>query len=193
MWPLRTRVPCPRHQDHPDPGVRFAMNHRGPILACLVLLLTLVAQPAAAVTIFVENIFGQVADTDGFLEGDSDPFVEIWIDGALAGTTPTAQATNLPAWPAFSCSLPITPSVGNTPLVTVELRVWDEEQPNVPPQYQGAVTFQYAWQPGLPVTASGPVVGPYPNATGLTATMRVELDAVPVAGSGWGQVKAAFR
>jgi len=169
------------------------MNHRRPILACLVLSLTLVALPAAAVTIFVENIFGQVADTDGFLDGDSDPFVEVWIDGVLAGTPPTDAATNLPAWPAYSCSLPITPSVGNTPLVTVELRVWDEEQPNTPSQYQGAVTFQYAWQPGMPVTASGPVVGPYPNNPGLTATMRVELDAVPVADSGWGRLKAMFR
>lgn len=159
----------------------------------LALTLLLAAAPAGAVTIFVENIHGQVTDTDGLFEGDSDPFVEVWIDGQLAGITPTIQGTNNPSWPAFSCALPITPGPGNTPLVTVELRVYDEEMVPMPAQYQGVETHQYAWQNGLPVTVNGPIVGPFAlPAPGLYATLRVE-DVVPTSGATWGGVLALFR
>jgi hypothetical protein len=169
------------------------MKFRGPILAplALSLLLMLAAGPASAVTVFVENIFGRVPDMDGIFEGDSDAFVEVFIDGVPAGTTPIAYATNNPSWPTFSCSLPMTPSGTNTPLVTVELRVWDAEALNVPPEYIGVVTLLYGWQPGLPVTASGQIVGfPSDPSHALTATIRVELDPVPTESLSWGAVKA---
>ena len=66
------------------------MNHRHTtaVRLALIALMALAGGPAAAVTIIVENIHGFVADSDSLLDGDSDPFVEIWIDGVLAGTTP---------------------------------------------------------------------------------------------------------
>ncbi len=171
------------------------MRHSGAVrpAALAALALLLLCGPAAATTIVVENIYGRVADSDGFLEGDSDPFVEVWIDGQLAGVTPTLQGTNIPSWPTFSCSLPITPGPGNTPLVTVELRVWDAEMQNVPPEYQGAQTHLYDWVAGVPVTVIGPIQGPHPSLpSGLNVTIRLE-DAVSTDATTWSGLKALWR
>jgi hypothetical protein len=135
-----------------------------------------------------------VADSDSLLDGDSDPFVEIWIDGILAGTTPRIQDTNSPSWTMDSYSLPFMPSERNTPLVTIELKVWDEESPPAAPELQGVTTFQFAWQPAMPSTMSGPVVGPWPfGPVALSASIRVESGVVMEESTGWGSTKAAYR
>jgi hypothetical protein len=159
------------------------------------LLLALVAGPAAAaVTIFVENIHGHVPDTDGIFEGDPDPQVFVWIDGSMVAATPISPSSLNPSWPSFSCSLPITPGVGNTPLVSVNLQVADDEGFPNPQQFVGTVSFQYDWQAGLPVTVTGPIVGAYSfPGDQLTATIRVVSDAVPTEGTAWGDLKASYR
>jgi hypothetical protein len=178
------------------PG-ELAMTLRSRLVACLslTLLLALVAGPAAAaVTIFVENIHGHVPDTDGIFEGDPDPMVFVWVDGSLVTTTPVINGTTNPNWSSFSCSLPITPGGGNTPLVSVILQVVDDEGVPNPQQYIGAVSFMYDWQAGLPVTVTGPIVGPYSfPGDQLTATIRVVSDAVPSEAAAWGDIKASYR
>jgi hypothetical protein len=178
------------------PG-ELAMILRSRLAACLSLslLLALVAGPAAAaVTIFVENIHGHVPDTDGIFEGDPDPMVFVWIDGSLVTTTPIINGTINPNWSSFSCSLPITPGGGNTPLVSVILQVVDDEGFPNPQQYIGAVSFMYDWQAGMPVTVTGPIVGPF-SAMGIdmTASIRVVSDAVPAEATAWGDLKASYR
>ena len=178
------------------PG-ELAMTLRSRLFACLSLslLLALVAGPAAAaVTIFVENIHGHVPDTDGIFEGDPDPMVFVWVDGSLVTTTPIINGTINPNWSSFSCSLPITPGGGNTPLVSVILQVVDDEGFPNPQQYIGAVSFMYDWQAGVPVTVTGPIVGPF-SAMGIdmTASIRVVSDAVPAEGTAWGDLKASYR
>ncbi len=173
----------------------MTLRSRAVGLVSLSLLLCLVAGSAtAAVTIFVENIHGHVPDTDGFLDGDPDPQVFVWIDGSLAGATPIIPSALNPNWPTFSCSLPITPVPGNTPLVSVSLMVADDEGPGNPQQFVGTVSFQYDWQAGAPVTATAPIVGAYSfPGDQMTATIRVVSDAVPAEATAWGELKALFR
>lgn len=178
------------------PG-EFAMALRSRMYAflSLPLLLALAAGPAAAaVTIFVENIHGHVPDTDGIFEGDPDPQVYVWIDGSMVAATPISPGSLNPNWPAFSCSLPITPGVGNTPLVSVNLQVVDDEGYPNPQQFVGTVSFMYDWQAGAPVTVTGPIVGAYSfPGDQMTVTIRVVSDAVPAEGATWGDLKVLFR
>jgi hypothetical protein len=172
------------------------MNHRHTtaVRVTLIVLLALSGGPAAAVTVIVENIHGQVADSDNLSDGASDPFVEVWIDGMQVGTTPVLQDTNSPSWPSEAYSLEFMPSTRNTPMVTIELKVWDAESPGAAPEYQGVTTLRFAWQPAMPSNMSGPVVGPWPyGPVALSAAIRVAAGVIMEESFGWGTIKAAYR
>ena len=66
------------------------------------ILLTLAATPAGALTeLTISAISAHLPDADGFLEGDSDCYLEVRVDGTLIGVTSVIDGM-----PVLGCTSP---------------------------------------------------------------------------------------
>jgi len=155
-----------------------------------VLSLPLAAAPAAAVTqMTVGPISAILPDMDGIFDGDSDPYIEVRVDGVLIGVTSIINGNNNPSWPTTFTTV-LTPV--SSPFLVVELKAYDFD--NLSTEYLGMVQIAYNWVAGNPVTFTAALSLPNPGppfsiTTGLDANDIV----VPVRANTWGAIKALYR
>lgn len=163
-----------------------------PALALLGLLTTpcLTPAPASALTQFtISGISAHLPDADGFLEGDSDPFIEVRVDGQLAGTTSIIGGNNNPSWPATVFTIQLNP--GTTPFTTIELKAWDDD--SGVPEYLGNIQIGYNWVGGNTVTVTYALNSIYVGPYSITATVDATELPVPVQAKTWSSLKALYR
>jgi hypothetical protein len=169
------------------------MRVTAPLLASALLVLVLLPlspAPSAALTqITVSAPSGIFPDADGFLLGDSDPYVEVRVDGTLIGTTSIIGGNNNPSWPGTSFTVQMNPL--GAPLLTVELKAYDDD--NGIPEYLGVATISYDWVTALPVTATATLTSPFAGSYSATATIEAAAVPVPSRASTWGRLKALYR
>lgn len=163
-----------------------------PLLALLGLLTAplLASAPAAALTQFtISNISAHLPDTDGFLEGDSDPFIEVRVDGQLAGTTSIIGGNNNPTWPGTVFTIQLNP--GTTPFTIIELKAFDDDAGV--PEYQGNIQIGYNWVAGNVASVTFALNTIHVGAYTISATVQATEVPVPVAASTWSSIKALYR
>lgn len=154
------------------------------------LSLPFTASPAAAVTQLTVGPFSaQLPDADGFLQGDSDPYLEVRADGVLIGTTSVIGGNNNPVWPGTTFTTIFNPL--NAPFLTVEIKAYDLD--DVGAEYLGMVQIAYNWVAGNPVTFTTSVSGPFGPGYSMTVGLDANDVVVPARASTWGAIKALYR
>jgi len=152
-----------------------------------IFLFTATAQ--AQVTITVDAVSGQIPDADGLLEGDSDSYIRVFVEGNYLGMSPVVNGDNSPNWPgSWSILLALDPQA--TPTATIEIDVYDQDTNN--DEFLGTATYEYDWVNGATVSTAEPLVGPLgPGQIG----MRISAVQEPVSERprSYGELKKRFE
>jgi hypothetical protein len=159
-------------------------------LALALLAVSLFFAPAASaqVTITVEGLVGALPDTDGLLEGDTDGYVRVFVEGNFVGQTPVVADDNTPIWPG-SFSILLVLDANTTPTATIDLQVYDEDSGT--DEFLGTATYEYDWVNGATVSTTVPFSGPLGSGE-IGVRVSSELDPVDNDESSWSGVKARF-
>lgn len=146
--------------------------------------------PALALTdLSIGPISALLPDADGFLDGDSDCYIEVRVDGTLVGITPLINGDNTPSWPAVLFTYQYSPP--GSPFLTMSFKAYDHD--GLSAEYLGEGLIAYNWVAGNPVTFTTSVNSPFGAGFTITASFDAEEAAVPVEAGSWGSVKALFR
>lgn len=158
-------------------------------MLCLMAALA-AAGPAAALTeISIGPISAWLPDTDGFLDGDSDCYIEVRVDGTLVGITPVINGDNTPDWPAVLFTYQYSPP--SSPFLVMSFKAYDHD--GLSADYLGEGLIAYNWVAGTPGTFTTSVNSPHGAGFTITASFDANEVAVPVETGSWGSLKALFR
>jgi hypothetical protein len=153
-------------------------------------LLSLTAAPAVAITeVIVGPMSAVLPDADGFLDGDSDCYLEVRVDGTLIGVTPVIDGNNSPSWPSTTFTYQYSPP--SSPFLIVSFKAYDVDGISV--QYLGEGLTAYNWASGNPTTFTTSVSQEFGPGHSVTSTFDANEVAVPVEAGSWGSVKALYR
>lgn len=163
---------------------------RARFAALAFVLIAAAAWPAFALTeINIGPISAVLPDADGFLEGDSDCYIEVRVDGTLVGITPLINGSNSPSWPAVQFSYQYVPP--SSPFLVMSFKAYDHD--GLSAEYLGEGLIAYNWVAGTPGTYTTSVNSPFGAGFTITASFDADEVAVPVESGTWGGVKALYR
>ena len=153
-------------------------------------LLSLAGSPANALTeITVGPISAHLPDADGLLEGDSDCYIELRVDGTLVGVTNIIDGNNDPSWPTVSFTYQYVPP--SSPFLILSFKAYDDDGASA--DYLGEGLIAYNWAAGNPVTFTTSVNSTYGAGYTVTASFDANEVAVAQESATWGSIKALYR
>jgi hypothetical protein len=154
------------------------------------ILLTLAATPAGALTeLTISAISAHLPDADGFLEGDSDCYLEVRVDGTLIGVTSVIDGNNNPSWPAATFTTQYDPP--SSPFLIMTFKAYDVD--GLTHEYLGEGGIAYNWVAGNPGTYTTSLTSTFGPGFTITASFDANEVVVPVESETWGSIKALYR
>lgn len=160
------------------------------IIFAVATLLGLTAGPAFAITeVIIGPMSAVLPDADGFLEGDSDCYIEVRVDGTLIGVTSVIDGNNNPSWPATTFTYQYSPP--SSPFLVVNFKAYDLD--GLTAQYLGECSTGYNWMAGNPITYTNSLTQEFGPGFSVTSGYDANEVAVPVEGGSWGSIKALYR
>jgi hypothetical protein len=160
------------------------------IVCTVAMLLVLTAGPAFAITeVIIGPMSAVLPDADGFLDGDSDCYLEVRVDGTLIGVTPVINGSNIPSWPTTTFTYQYSPP--SSPFLIVSFKAYDVD--GLTAQYLGEGLTGYNWASGSPTTYTTTLSEEFGPGYTVTSGYDANEVAVPVEGGSWGSIKALYR
>lgn len=160
------------------------------IIVTVAALLGLNAMPAAAITdVIIGPMSAVLPDADGFLEGDSDCYLEVRVDGTLIGVTSVIDGNNNPSWPTTTFTYQYSPP--SSPFLVVSFKAYDVD--GLTAQYLGECLTGYNWAAGNPINYTNSLSQEFGPGFSITSGYDANEVAVPVESGSWGSIKALYR